>query len=64
MLMAAAFVTRRKCARAFSREVSQQNAGDGCPLALRGPSKSTRRDNKEQSHLPEGSYCAGSVIYT
>ena len=26
--------------------------------------KSTRRDSKEQSHLPEGSYCAGSVLYT
>ena len=26
--------------------------------------KSTRRDSKEQNHLPEGSYCAGSVLYT
>ena len=26
--------------------------------------KSTRRDSKEQSHLPECSYCAGSVLYT
>ena len=26
--------------------------------------KSTRRDSKEQSHLPEDSYCAGSVLYT
>ena len=64
MLVGVSFVTCRKCACAFSRKVDQRNLGDGNGLRLRGPSKSTRQDSKEQSHLPEGNYCAGSVFYT